>query len=365
MKPQISVCVPTYNGAKFLRECLDSILSQTFSEFELLIVDDCSSDSTVEIAHEYAAKDDRIVVSNNTQNLGLVGNWNRCIELSNGEWIKFVFQDDTIAPDCLSKLFVATKLGKPIVYCHREFIFEAGTNEVIETGYLNHLSNRNPFGETVDISADRYADMALKNIGINLVGEPTSVMLHKSIFYKFGCFNPNIITICDFEFYTRIAVNTGIVRVPEVLAQFRIHGMSETANCDNNRNYRAKILDELILIHDFAFDPAYAPMRAVAEQSTPQIDLIQLFEQQTLAAWEIAERQQILTDRETGFKSHVELEKVCKLYPAIVNILEKNKLKRCQYTVSLTIELVIATIKNRLKQLPTIAWYLKTRTTIN
>jgi glycosyltransferase involved in cell wall biosynthesis len=365
MNPEISVCVPTYNGAKFLRECLDSILAQTFSQFELLIVDDCSSDTTIEIAHEYASRDPRIVVSSNPQNLGLVGNWNRCIELSKGEWIKFVFQDDLIAPDCLTKLFAATRLGKPIVYCHREFIFESGTDEVIRTGYLTHLSNRNPFGDTVDISADRYADLALKHIGINLVGEPTSVMLHKSIFYKFGCFNQHIITICDFEFYTRIAVNTGIAMVPEVLAQFRIHGMSETANCDNNRNYRAKILDELILIHNFAFDPIYAPMRSVARQSTPQIDLIQLFEQQTFAAWEIAERQRMLTDRETGLKSHVELEKVSNLYPAIANVLEQNKLKRWQYVMFLTFELVLKTIKNRLKQFPTVAWYLKTRTTIS
>jgi glycosyltransferase involved in cell wall biosynthesis len=361
MKPKISICVPTYNGSQFLRECLNSILAQTFSNFELLIVDDRSSDNTVEIAEEYAAKDSRIEVHRNPQNLGLVGNWTRCIELANGEWIKFVFQDDKIAPNCLEKLFAATKLGKPIVYCRREFIFEPGTNEDIKTWYLTHLSSRNPFGDKLDISGRQYAELTLKNIGINLIGEPTSVMLHRSVFFKFGCFNPHTITICDFEFYTRIAVNTGIVQVPEVLAQFRIHGTSETSFCSNNRNYRAKILDELILIHDFAFHVAYEPLRAVARQYLPEIDLIQLFDQKTVSAWKIARREQRSTNKESTFSPHVELEEVSKFHPLIANIVESNTLESWKYDVFLTIDFLVISLKCWLKRFPPIAWYLQVR----
>ena len=129
MTPIVSVCIPTYNGSQFLKECIESILAQTFSNFELLIIDDRSSDNTIDLAEEYATRDSRIKVTINTQNLGLVGNWNRCLEIARGEWIKFVFQDDLLAPECLEKMLAATALGKPIIYCDRNFIFEAQTPE--------------------------------------------------------------------------------------------------------------------------------------------------------------------------------------------------------------------------------------------
>jgi glycosyltransferase involved in cell wall biosynthesis len=361
MKPKISVCVPTYNGSLFLRECLDSIILQSFSDFELLIVDDCSSDNTVEIAEEYAAIDSRIAVHKNHQNLGLVGNWNRCIEIASGEWIKFVFQDDKIAPSCLEKLFTATKLGKPIVYCRREFIFESDTPEATKTWYLTHISSCNPFGDSVDISAQQYAALTLKNIGINLIGEPTSLMIHRNVFFEFGCFNPHTITVCDFEFSARIAINTGITQVPEVLAQFRVHGTSETSFCGRNRHYRAKILDELILIHDFAFHVTYEPLRAVARQSLPEIDLVRLFEQETISAWKIARREQRSSDKESDFSPHRELAEVSRFYPLIASIIESNTLELWKYDVSLIFDFLVMALKSWVRIFPPIAWYLKFR----
>jgi glycosyltransferase involved in cell wall biosynthesis len=109
MKPLVSVCIPTYNGAKYLKECLDSVLAQTFTDFEVLIVDDKSSDETLSIAQEYATYDPRFRVIQNECNLGLVGNWNRCVELAQGEWIKFIFQDDLIEPACLERMLAVRK----------------------------------------------------------------------------------------------------------------------------------------------------------------------------------------------------------------------------------------------------------------
>lgn len=105
--PYVSVCIPTYNGGKYIRECIESILVQTYSDFEILIVDDKSSDETIEVVEEFAKRDKRIRIVRNQQNLGLVKNWNRCVELSEGEWIKFLFQDDLLAPDCIEELINA------------------------------------------------------------------------------------------------------------------------------------------------------------------------------------------------------------------------------------------------------------------
>ena len=79
VRPVVGICLPTYNGAKHLPECVESILAQTHSEFELVIVDDCSPDDSAEIAKRYARLDSRVKVFVNDSNLGLVGNWNRSV----------------------------------------------------------------------------------------------------------------------------------------------------------------------------------------------------------------------------------------------------------------------------------------------
>ena len=92
MNPKISVCIPAYNGSQFLRECLDSVTSQTFYDFEVLIVDDLSTDNTVDIAKEYADTDSRIKIAINTKNLGLVGNWNCTSNLLKGNGLNSFFK---------------------------------------------------------------------------------------------------------------------------------------------------------------------------------------------------------------------------------------------------------------------------------
>jgi len=114
--PLVSICVPAYKGAAFLEECLSSALAQTYGDFELLVVDDDSPDATLEIAQQYASHDARVRVVRNPNNLGLVGNWNECVRLSRGEWIKFLFQDDLLEPQCLEQMLaVARSSGRRLV----------------------------------------------------------------------------------------------------------------------------------------------------------------------------------------------------------------------------------------------------------
>ena len=85
--PKVTVCLPTYNSGEFLRYAIDSILEQTFTDFELIISDDCSTDNTPEIIRSYLEKDSRIQYLQNSHNLGLFPNWNRCLESASGEYI--------------------------------------------------------------------------------------------------------------------------------------------------------------------------------------------------------------------------------------------------------------------------------------
>ncbi|GIK40320.1 MAG: glycosyl transferase [Chloroflexota bacterium] len=102
-KPRVSIGLPVYNGEFHLKETLDSILCQTFSDFELIISDNGSTDRTQQICEDYMAKDTRIKYYRSVKNLGIAPNYNRVFELSSGEYFKWADYDDLLAPDFLAK----------------------------------------------------------------------------------------------------------------------------------------------------------------------------------------------------------------------------------------------------------------------
>lgn len=274
VKPKVSILIPTYNGAAYLSECIESVLAQTYQDWELLILDDCSSDDTIKIAQSYARRDPRLSVEFNPKNLGLVGNWNRCVQLAKGEWIKFVFQDDWIEPECLEAMLDASTLNNSIVACQRNFAFGEDVSESTQQDYLNLPTLSLLFPDAGMISAEAYSAAVVDQLDVNFVGEPTAVMLHRSVFEKFGHFNPALIQLCDFEFWTRIAVHTGIAYVPRPLATFRVHKDSTSAKNVDQHDYGIE-LDILSMLHDFVFLPTYAPLRHVAMNYNPPLDLSQ------------------------------------------------------------------------------------------
>lgn len=112
----VSVVLGTYNGEAYLREQLDSVLAQTYPFLEIIAIDDGSSDSTVAILKEYAARDTRIKVVVNEQNLGFIRNFEKGCSLATGRWISLCDQDDYWLPDKIKKMVEA--IGDyPMVYC--------------------------------------------------------------------------------------------------------------------------------------------------------------------------------------------------------------------------------------------------------
>lgn len=328
MKPLVSVCIPTFNGAKYFRECLDSVFAQTFTDFEVLIVDDQSSDETFSIAQEYATYDHRFRVLQNKHNLGLVGNWNRCVELAQGEWIKFVFQDDLIAPLCLERMLATSRPESAIIFCRRDLIFESGTSEATRQHYLKHvLSRPTGFSNLTEISANDYCEAILARMGINIVGEPIAVLLRRSVFYRFGFFNPQLILICDLEFWTRVAVHTGITLVPETLATFRVNSGSVSSRSLASRMYRLTKLDLLVMLHEFAFNPLYTPLRTAASCHQPSINLARMFTIRAKIAWLIA-NQAANTPKNPDRSLLEEWENIENFYPLLSIVSKCNFLER-------------------------------------
>lgn len=99
----VSIIMPAYNSAKYIAESIESIQAQTYRNWELLIVDDCSIDDTVEIIREYASKDKRINLSQNIKNSGAAVSRNHALQLAKGKWIAFLDSDDVWLPEKLEK----------------------------------------------------------------------------------------------------------------------------------------------------------------------------------------------------------------------------------------------------------------------
>ncbi|MGF1491281.1 MAG: glycosyltransferase family 2 protein [Microcoleaceae cyanobacterium] len=101
--PHVSIGMPIYNGERFLEETLDSLLAQTYTDFEIIISDNASTDRTESICKAYEAKDSRIHYYRNSENLGAARNYNRTVELAQGKYFKWAACDDFVAPEHLER----------------------------------------------------------------------------------------------------------------------------------------------------------------------------------------------------------------------------------------------------------------------
>jgi glycosyltransferase EpsH len=113
---KISIIIPIYNVSTFLETCLDSVLAQTFSDFEAILVEDCSTDNSLEIAQKYAQQDPRFVLIQHAQNKGYGAAMNTGIETAKSDWITFLESDDFLASNALQVLWDFAQNGADCVF---------------------------------------------------------------------------------------------------------------------------------------------------------------------------------------------------------------------------------------------------------
>lgn len=126
-QPRVSVIMPAYNAERFIDEAISSVLSQTMTDWELIVIDDCSEDSSFQIAQNYANKDSRIRVLKNPENSGVAKTRNRGLDLFHGQYVAFLDSDDYWEPQMLEKMLSrAEETWADIVYCSYSLIDENG-----------------------------------------------------------------------------------------------------------------------------------------------------------------------------------------------------------------------------------------------
>jgi glycosyltransferase involved in cell wall biosynthesis len=236
---KVSVCLPTYNYANYIAEAIESVLAQNFSDFEFLIIDDCSKDQTAHVVESYAKKDSRIRFIINEVNLGMVENWNSCLAQAKGEYLKFVFGDDLLAsPDALGRMVSLLDNDKTIsLACSaRNLIDESSRITEIESHFNTGI-----------MTGTNVINHCLANQA-NLIGEPSVVMFRKC--HSKRGFNSIYNQIVDLEMWFHLLEQGSFAYINEPLCSFRIHGQQQT---EKNKENHAHLKDFINLFDDYLF----------------------------------------------------------------------------------------------------------------
>ena len=212
----ISIAMATYNGANYLREQLDSILSQTITSFELIVCDDCSTDETWDILEEYALVDNRITLYKNQENLGFKKNFEKALSLSSGDYIALSDQDDIWTPNHLEILY--KHIGEKMVVC--------GNAEMVD-------SNGQRLGLTLqELESFNYVptdnlELASSIIFFRNPFQGASMMIKRS-FLEYALPIPESIKYHDSWFSNLGPFCGGISYTTEIVNRYRMHGKNVT-----------------------------------------------------------------------------------------------------------------------------------------
>ena len=226
--PLVSICIPTFNGARWIREAIDSALAQDYPDIEVVVCDDASTDDTVDLARQ--VQDERVHVVANRERVGMARNWNRSVLESKGAYVKFLMQDDTLSPGCVRRMLEvfgeSTAIG--MVFCSRDLVLDEPTDpaSALFARRFGELHSRLGTLARVNDGRNLFGAMRRDRFRDNMIGEPTAVMVSRRALVKLGLFNVRLHQLTDLEMWLRVASYFDVGFVADSLATFRVHARS-------------------------------------------------------------------------------------------------------------------------------------------
>ena len=208
---KISVIVTSYNYSNFIEQTINSILAQTYTDFELIIVDDCSTDNSVEIIKNF--KDDRIKLIENEQNLGLAKSIAKALKIATGKWIAFCESDDFLEKDCLEK---------------RIQIAEKYPNLGVIFNDIEPFSTTNKIPETIKQNSENLKKIKFptnvfdKIVFYNIVQTFSAAMIKRTDIAKLNLTPPDD-RFFDWWLFIQLASDTDFYYMSEKLTYWRLH----------------------------------------------------------------------------------------------------------------------------------------------
>jgi glycosyltransferase involved in cell wall biosynthesis len=255
----ISICIPVFNGADWLAEAIDSALAQTRPEFELLVVDNGSTDDSAAIVASYT--DERIRFEGFGSTVSATANHNRCVDLARGTLIKFLHHDDTLRADCvelMARLF-EDEPRAGLVFSRREVVLDDPDDPAAVAWADAYGTLHDGFGslERLNHGPD-LLDRWLPTLGgedlENWVAEPSGTMLRKQTVQHVGGFNDRVWQSFDIDLWLRIMAVADVGFIDEPLVSFRHHTLSLSARTSRSHE---DWLDRLWLFESLLSAPGF------------------------------------------------------------------------------------------------------------
>lgn len=220
--PEISVILPVFNGEEYLEDAIESILKQTFTDYELIVIDDCSNDSTPSILQGFSKRDPRIKLYRNNQNLNLPKSLNKGHAIAKGKFITWTSDDNILKPFFLETLVVTIKKNNvDVVFSDFDIINSSGKFlRLQEAGPVCAL----PFGNFIGAS-----------------------FMYKSEVYNVLKFNDASHGIEDYDFWLRAAIQFRFHRINQSLYKYRIHPKSLTSEIARDDDFSHLFISRLNL----------------------------------------------------------------------------------------------------------------------
>ena len=237
-QPLVSVCIPAYNNAGYIKDTIESILGQTYQNIELIIVDDNSKDDTLKIVQ--SIEDKRVKVYHNDENLGMVGNWNKCLSLATGDYIKLICADDMVDQNAI-EIEAKAMMENPTAN-----LVESDTRLVDINGKKTGAFHR--YHKSGLVNGKKVAKASL--IFQNFFGAPVNNLIRRTALENVGFFDTSFTYILDFDMWIRLACSGDVFIIHQLLNSFRIRNDSNTGNLiGENRDVYVEEHRKLVMKH--------------------------------------------------------------------------------------------------------------------
>jgi glycosyltransferase involved in cell wall biosynthesis len=221
---EVSVVIPTYNSAAYLADAVDSVLNQTFTDFEIIVIDDGSTDDTESVMGRYGDRVRYIRQANG----GVAAARNRGIEESRGRYVAFLDSDDTWFPSKLERQLEALRKDPEYRACYGAFT--AVRSDLTPL----HESGGNRAGSTLE-------DLLLRG---NIIGSICTVMCERTMFEETGGFDPSLSQCADWDMWVRLAALTEFLYLDVPLVTYRQHGANMSRNAPLLERDSVRVLEK-------------------------------------------------------------------------------------------------------------------------
>lgn len=236
--PAISVCIPTYNGAKYIAQTIESILNQTFTDFEIIVSDDGSSDKTLAIVGSF--NDPRIVRIDRLSKVGAEANWNNAVANASASLVKLVCQDDILYPECLEVEVqtMSKSENQDVSFCFHLRDFVTPNSRKLRSHRVGY-SNLQKYSKTEILTK-------VVRSGGNPIGEPMAVTMRKLSLNSAGKFRGDY--VIDLDMWSKLSDQGSALFIEQHLSAFRISKTSWTSNLKKSQLSSVRTLSKKLQV---------------------------------------------------------------------------------------------------------------------